>query len=34
MGDADKQRWRTLAIVLELLMEGWRLLRELLGAPW
>ena len=34
MGNAGKQRWRTLAVVLELLVEGWQLLRELLRVPW
>jgi hypothetical protein len=29
------KRCRTLAVALELLIEGWRLLRELLGGwPW
>jgi hypothetical protein len=29
------QRCRALAVALELLVEGWRLLRELLsGGPW
>ena len=29
------QRFRILAVALELLIEGWRLLRELSGgAPW
>jgi len=29
------QRWRVFAVTLELAVEGWRLLRELLrGVPW
>ena len=35
--DAERwtQRCRTLAVALELLIEGWRLLRELIGGwPW
>jgi|HubBroStandDraft_5_1064220.scaffolds.fasta_scaffold180321_1 hypothetical protein len=29
------QRGRTLAVAVELLIEGWRLLRDLLGGwPW
>jgi hypothetical protein len=28
-------RWRAFAVSLELLVEGWRLLREILGGvPW
>jgi hypothetical protein len=34
-GPGALERWRAFAVTVELLAEGWRLLRELLGGvPW